>query len=336
MWDAYKNSPLWQTYLDAGVITLDKDGEPYKIGVWNGAQAHTINYRREWESGLAKKRIDELCAMLPLRKAGTVHIDAMHAVPDPGRGETLEQVREGRVQILRYWRDLGVDVTSEFIYREGDAKNDQLIGLMPLAWHFSQTLPEYISRPASLVCGANAADWGKTPDTRDYAELFGYSANAEGIVLNNPVGWQPVLFGEFMRKNLKFLYLNTLERQRALVEPDGIRVEFSGRVETTLRLSDAGYGSPRTFRRGCPMQEGDDLLFPSSWYKNDTAIAYSVSGGTFAYNLSAIMDWEPDRKITIRSLTAAGVSADKTETELKKGMVELRLDKNGAALIETV
>jgi hypothetical protein len=338
MWDAYENSPLWRSYLDAGVITLDKDGEPYKTGIWNNIQAYAVNYRREWESGLAKKRIDELCAMLPVREAGTVHIDAMLAVPDPGHGETLERVQEGRAQILRYWRDIGVDVTSEFIYHEGEGspKRDQLIGLMPLAWHLAQTLPEYIGRPASLICGANAADWYKTSDTKDYAELFGCSANAEALVGERPDDWQPVLFGELMRKNLKFLYLNSLERQRAIVEPDGLRVEFSGRVETTLRFTAEGYKDPRTLRRGCLMQDGDNLLFPSPWYKKDSAIAYSASGGKFEYDLSAIMDWEPDKRIVLRPLTTSGVLADKNITTLRKGRLELELGINGAVLIEAL
>jgi hypothetical protein len=331
MWNAFKNSPLWQAYFDAGLITTDEKGEPVKDRVWAGGQGYTINYKREWESGFAKKRIDELCAMLPIQKAGTVHIDAMVAIADPGHGDTVEQVQEGRRQVIRYWRDLGVDVTSECNYTE--TGNDDLVGLYPLVWTFAQLLDEYIARPASLLCGVMAAGWYKDRRGRINGDLFGYQGCAESIIQQHSKDWQPLLFDDFMQKNIKFLYLNTLERQRAVVESDGVRVQFSDKVETSLLYSDFGIGAPRATRRGKTMQDGDNFLFPAPWYGNDTAIAYSAAGGNFEYDLSAIMDWDADQKVCLRPVTHLGLSEQKEEKDLRLGKVELTLAAGGALLI---
>ena len=62
MQDAYANSPMWETYQQAGVIA--RPGF-----VWGGEQAYLIDYAREWATGLAQKRIDGLCEMLPIQEA---------------------------------------------------------------------------------------------------------------------------------------------------------------------------------------------------------------------------------------------------------------------------
>lgn len=89
MFDAYPNSPLWQTYLDKGLLVTEADGTLQKAGIWNGMQAYCVSYPREWDSGFAQKRIDEICSLLPLQEAGTVHLDAFNCREDPGHGLTL-------------------------------------------------------------------------------------------------------------------------------------------------------------------------------------------------------------------------------------------------------
>lgn len=81
-------------------------------------QCYIISYKQEWDKGFIQKRIDELCEFLPIERAGTIHIDAMHAKADPGHGWTLEDIQVSRNKIVRYWRDKGVDVTTEFLYYE--------------------------------------------------------------------------------------------------------------------------------------------------------------------------------------------------------------------------
>jgi hypothetical protein len=80
MFDAYRDSPLWESYVAQDVIAKDREGR-LLLGevadlpgspVRTNTQVHYISYAREWETGLARRRIDGLLAMLPVRRAGTI------------------------------------------------------------------------------------------------------------------------------------------------------------------------------------------------------------------------------------------------------------------------
>jgi len=329
MYDAYQDSPLWQTYVDKGLICLDKNGELLKAGIWNNQQAYAVSYKREWESGFAKKRIDELCDFLPIKRAGTIHIDALHISIDEGRGATIDDEREARNKICRYWRDLGIDVTSEFLYYETPdwrLSEEQLIGLQPLAYHFSQTLPEYMQRPASLMCGVNSSFRFKQGQSEEIGELFGCSIIGEEIVQPNSPNWKNEFFMEFMKKNLRFLYLNTLERKRAVVTADDVEVEFSEGVTTYLN------GCKMT-KNGVITQDDGNLFMPAEWYKAGAAIAYSEKGGCFTYAADVIMGYAKNEKLCMNKLTPNGISEEKTEYMLQDGKLTVELSANEAIMI---
>ncbi|MES1181981.1 MAG: endo-alpha-N-acetylgalactosaminidase family protein, partial [Flavobacterium sp.] len=47
MIDAYKNSPLWNTYLGKNIIIKNKNGEPIPGEIFDGMQSYQISYARE-------------------------------------------------------------------------------------------------------------------------------------------------------------------------------------------------------------------------------------------------------------------------------------------------
>ncbi len=174
MFDAFEDSPLWKEYLEKDVIAKDVSGQPIKGEVFGDSprmdtQSYQISYAREWELGLAQKRIDDLLAMLPIQKAGTIQIDAFHSMrpvphaypqekhPELSKDDkrispyldySLEREVATQRKIHRYFRDRGVDVTSE-----GSAyalRPDAFIGLQPMAWHYNEPAPGI---PADLYCG---------------------------------------------------------------------------------------------------------------------------------------------------------------------------------------
>jgi hypothetical protein len=89
--DAYQNSPLWQTYVDHDLLQRGADGQLIKGGIWDGDQAYFVCYTREWEAGYTQQRIDKLLTLLPIEKAGTIHVDAFHTSSCPAQGTTREQ-----------------------------------------------------------------------------------------------------------------------------------------------------------------------------------------------------------------------------------------------------
>ena len=89
--DAYTNAPDWQVYLNAGAICRAKDGQPAKYQVFDGEQSYQVNHIKEWEAGLAQKRIRGLVEMIPeLKDAKTIHIDAFFGTKDDFLGTSYK------------------------------------------------------------------------------------------------------------------------------------------------------------------------------------------------------------------------------------------------------
>ena len=170
MLDAYEDSPLWQEYVQKDVIAKDRKGDLIPGEIFDGMQSYQISYAREWECGLAQRRILSLLEMLPeLKEGGTIHIDAFHSLRASGPSEpispylgitTAEEIAAQR-KVFRLFRREGLDVTSEagmYWLRE-----DPFIGLQPMAWHFD--IESFYERdwvgkpsnfnglPANLYCG---------------------------------------------------------------------------------------------------------------------------------------------------------------------------------------
>lgn len=201
MIDASEESPLFQTYLENDVIAKDKSGRPLKgevFGGWVGpdTQSYQISYAREWELGLAQKRIDGLLAMLPIQRAGTIHIDAFHSIVpvrehddtiSPYLGYPIGREIQTQRKIFRYFRDRGVDVTAE-----GAAywlRRDPFVGLQPMAWHFHGIA----ACPPQLYCG--------TP------------MHAEGEIRTDPEQL-PGLIEQFCLKVVPWYYANNTTRTK--------------------------------------------------------------------------------------------------------------------------
>lgn len=161
--DAYEDSPLWPEYLAKDIIAKDKRGAPLKGIVWNGLQSYPLSYAREWETGCAKRRIDGLLHLLPeLQEAHTIHIDAFHTYPplpgesrvegfkgiSPFLGYGPEQECAAQRKTIRYFRDYGLDVTSE---HSTGGRLDGFVGLQPMAWVYEPPAPDL---PPSLYCGS--------------------------------------------------------------------------------------------------------------------------------------------------------------------------------------
>ncbi|MDR1601849.1 MAG: hypothetical protein LBS42_05420, partial [Tannerella sp.] len=150
-----------------------------------------------------------MCEMLPLQKAGTVHIDAFHSwtpyTParspvSPYLGYTVEQESETQKQLFRYWASKGIDVTSE-----GSAflRISSFEGLQPAAWWYSPAAEEYMAWPASYYCGGMGDDKN--------GKLFGSSMHGEEIFRKDPQQLTGFL-NHFCTKTLPWYFLNRLQR----------------------------------------------------------------------------------------------------------------------------
>lgn len=267
MTDAYQDSPLWDTYRNQyDVIARETNGNPKSIGTYNGETAYQINWTREWESGLAKKRIDDLVAMLDLNEVGTVHVDAFIPRADPFHGTTLAQEEEAQRKIFRYWRDLGIDVTSEFT---------QSLGLQPMVWWYGfaddKTAGYFASKSPSLLAGGQFNPNlipGGTAGANALAFQFGESAQHEGNWYSSQ--WEGGYVKDWATKTLPFFFLNAHTRG---ANSSGVQ-NYSGGVVANSNTSTVT-------ENGRVLRSGNDVLMPASWVTGHRElVAYSEVGYT--------------------------------------------------------
>lgn len=312
MLDAQKDSPLWDEYIEKDIIARYEDGQlrDYKWG-------YPICYTAEWEAGLAQRRINRLVEMLPeLKEAGTIHIDAFSTyVPtqdsslaispwhEEKYGWGQEEDEETQRKIFRYWREKGIDVTSEAVswYR-----NDKFIGLQPMAWHFqSLTIQEYMDIPASLYCGGDGGN-----------ALFGNNMQGENIIRNDKETLQG-FSQDFALKTVPFYYLNRLDRisyqDGAVTYSDGVVCSENG---SSMKKGDM------------ILREGNNIFIPALWLEENhkEIIAYSADGYTDKV-------WElPDEfsgaeAVDLYEINLKGLAPVKEAVEVKDNKITLSLGK---------
>ncbi len=195
MFDAYTDSPLWDLYVEKDIVAKDTDGNVIPGKEWGGMVSYQISYTQEWKTGLAQKRIDGIVETIPeLVEGKTIHIDAFlgarpldrEAPISPYLGHTKEQEVATQRKIYRYWRDRGIDVTSEWV---NGFRDDYFVGLQAWTWHGGSAV-EHL--PNELYCTNPMEDarhlggeYGEIPEKylEEFCLLFmpwHYKNNPEG------------------------------------------------------------------------------------------------------------------------------------------------------------
>ncbi len=307
MFDAYEDSPLWDVYVKNDIIARNEDGT-LRAGEWG----YPISYAQEFKTGLAQKRIDSLCQLLPIQKAGTVHIDAFHSwapigKDGPGKapfiqgpispylGFSIEEEIEAQKKIFHYWASKGVDVTSEgatFLRR------DKFAGIQAMAWWVDWSLQDYLDwQPAYYTGGV---------DRRLYGSLFGTSMHGEDRVKRDPntlAGFKE----DFCTKTLVWYYINRLKREFYVQGEDWAQVHFSHGVVSTWK------DEKRTVSQGdFLLVDQNEIFTPALWLPEQPLVAYSRQGYT-AKTWRLPENWENVKKVEIRQIGLAGKNAKKVQ-----------------------
>lgn len=309
MTDAKDTSPLWEEYIEKDVIARNADGSLVEYGFGN-----TINYTREWELGLAQRRIDQLVEMLDgrLERAGTIHIDAYHSYL-PNRpneamspwheekyGYGLEEDVETQRRVYRYWRSKGIDVTAE--HATTNRTEDRFVGLQPMAWYYEMS--DFLTIPASLYCGGDTAS----------ASVFGANSKLESFAKDkeNLTG----LLKDFANKSLVFQFLNSFDR---ISYENGVAVFSDGVTNSGSHIEQDG----RLY------QDGSNLFIPELWMEHREIYAYSEQGYTdMAWTLPA--DWSDVEAVDLYRITLEGLEPVSTDVAVEEGILTLTLPADTA------
>lgn len=322
MFDAYEDSPLWDVYVENNIIARNVDGS-LREGEWG----YPISYVQELKTGYAQKRIDSLCALLPLADAGTIHIDAFHSwapigEKGPGQGPfiqgpispylgfSVEDETNAQKEIFKYWASKGVDVTSEgatFL------RQDKFAGLQPMAWWVDWTLEDYMKWPASFYSGGI--------DKRDFGLLFGTSMHGEDIAMRDPEN----LSGfkkDFCTQTLVWYYLNRLDRLFYVKQDQQAKVQFSDKVMAVLEDNKLTIG-----KDGFVLVDENEVFVPVLWMEGMNIIAYSENGYKGkVWNLPS--NWSSVKEIDAYEITINGLkSIGTSEVEISQISLDLRIDQ---------
>ena len=298
--DAYSDTPCYPELVKTNSLSNNKEGKPAVIEVFNGRDAFKVSYKGYYESGLFKKNWDRFCEVTPVREAGTVHLDNFCIAQSLNPYTSVEDESEARNKMLDYIQSLGIDVTTEYTYRELEWRADSpthpirklyatavnplpegrfedapihTLGRIPSSWWTSgMTIDDCMKIPASIYSG-------HLTDKKLLDTFYGI-VHGEDIWRkygNNPDDWSGEFIKQFCTLQLPYFYLNHSDRLNYTEDDEGYTVYFSDGIVSTGK-------SCRIEKNGIVIKDGNDVLLPLD-YERKIFIAYSENGRTGEWNI---------------------------------------------------
>jgi hypothetical protein len=323
MYDAYASSPLWEEYIAKDVIARDRRGRLFVRGeTYHDETAYSVSYTREWQEGLAQRRIDRLLEMLPeLVDGQTIHIDAFHsgwkgrptspwhALPEHGGITTQDEIETQR-KIFKYWRSKRIDVTSEGM--EAD-----FIGLQSMIWWYHRS-PRWQMKVPEQLCAR-----GRTTHRKRHDFRFGSSMHGEEIFVKDRENL-PGFLEQFCEMALPWLYLSQLDR---------LHLSLSGKLTYSDGVTAGWEKLRRVIRKDdLILRHGDDLFVPALWCESKTIIAYSRLGAAEReWILPA--DWSAVQQVDINAITLSGLILLEKSKKIDGHRIRLSLEPGQAVAI---
>ncbi len=298
--DAYTQTPCFPALVKGNAVVKNKDGEPTPIEVFNGRDGYKISYKGYYESGLFKELWDRFCAATPVREAGTVHLDNFCIAQSLNPYTSVEDEDAARNKMLDYMQSLGIDVTTEYTYRELEWRADsrehpigkfyqtvvdplpkgswqdapiRTLGRIPASWWTSNlTAQDCMEIPPALYSG-------HLTDPALLRVFYG-AMHGEDIWMKHGIqteNWAPEFLRQFCTLQLPYFYLNRLERRQLEKDGDEYTVVFSGGVKSCGREESIS-------KNGIVLKKGGDVLLPLD-AKAQVFIAYSEKGKSGEWNI---------------------------------------------------
>lgn len=272
--DAYPVSPLWDEYVANDLILRRRLTGALKItGRWNGRKCYQVRFKHELESGMFAKRVERLLELLPIAEAKTVNVDAFFV--RCGKDTTIADERIGRRKMVEYLNQRGIDVTSEFIYREHDGGRrphrgkSEAIGLIAAYWWLAVWKEDLLRyKPEEIAGGRQNRNLVRD---KGVEWLFYGNQQAEQDIKDMNSVWQPNFVKDFVTYTLPYYFIAAHERisitgsgnGRVAHHADGVSVAIKGK---------------QIVQNGLLLKDGDDCCLPTHWIEGGY-MAYSAKDG---------------------------------------------------------
>lgn len=329
--DAYDNAPSFSDFIKADALIRKKNGKPHAIENYNGRKCYKTCHKAYWESGLFKRQFDRFVDTFPfIAEAGTIHVDNFQCYKNYAPYVSIKEMQDARRKMIEYVHSKGIDITSEFTYKESENLPNRPIfglprdhfskyphdtlGLIPLSWWcYRMTEKELIETPPQLYCAGEFRE-------RVWNSIFYGNMHGEDIISKNNQNWADDFIYRFATYQVPGHFLNSLKRTRISGKFNNKFCEFSDSV--------ISYAKGRKItKNGNIIKDGDTLFLPLV-HKEKQYIAYSSKGDFRAWDI-----FENDvSKAKIYRITEKGNKFVK-EAKISNNKIELQIEPKTALLV---
>lgn len=279
--DAYDNAPSFNDFVKAGALIRKKNGKPHAIERYNGRKCYKTCHKGYWESGLFKRQFDRFVDTFPfIAETGTIHVDNFQCYKNYSPSVSIKEMQDARRKMIEYVKSRGIDITSEFTYKESNSLPNRpifglprdhfksapmdTVGLIPLSWWcYRMTEKELVDTPPQIYCGGEFRE-------KIYNNIFYGNMHGEDIVNKDNKNWANDFIYRFATYQVPGHFLNSHKR---------ISIKGKGRHKY-CEFSDGviSFGKEkRITQNGTIIKDGDNLCIPLI-QKEGTYIAYSKNG----------------------------------------------------------
>lgn len=279
--DAYDNAPSFDDFVKAGALIRKKNGKPHAIERYNGRKCYKTCHKAYWESGLFKRQFDRFIETFPfIAETGTIHVDNFQCYKNYSPYVSIKEMQNARRKIIEYVKSKGIDITSEFTYKENEklpnrpifglprdhfkSSSMDTLGLIPLSWWcYRMTDKELTEIPPQLYCGGEFRE--KILNNIFYGNMHG-----EDIIKKSNKNWADDFIYRFATYQIPGHFLNSHKRIQINGKGNKKYCEFSDGV---ISFADGR----KITENGNIIKDGDTLFMPII-QKKSTYIAYSRNG----------------------------------------------------------
>lgn len=330
--DAYDNAPSFGEFVKNNALIRKKNGKIDPIENYNGRKCYKTCLKAYWETGLFKKMFDRFIETFPfIAETGTIHVDNFQCYKNYAPYISIREMQDARREMIKYVHNKGIDITSEFTYKENDSLPNKpifglprdhfrketmdTVGLIPLSWWcYRMTEKELVETPPSVYCGGEFRE-------KKYNKLLYGNMHGEDIVTKENNNWAEDFIYRFATYQVPCHFLNSHKRLAINGKGSNLSCIFSDGIVSYAK------GEKITLNNKL-IKDGDTLFLPFV-HKEKQYIAYSVKGDIRIWDI-------PEKNLKSAKIYRISENGNKLikEIEVLNNKIELFIKPKTALLIK--
>ena len=330
--DAYDNAPSFGEFVKNNALIRKKNGKIDPIENYNGRKCYKTCLKAYWETGLFKKMFDRFIETFPfIAETGTIHVDNFQCYKNYAPYISIREMQDARREMIKYVHNKGIDITSEFTYKENDSLPNKpifglprdhfrketmdTVGLIPLSWWcYRMTEKELVETPPSVYCGGEFRE-------KKYNKLLYGNMHGEDIVIKENNNWAEDFIYRFATYQVPCHFLNSHKRLAINGKGSNLSCIFSDGIVSYAK------GEKITLNNKL-IKDGDTLFLPFV-HKEKQYIAYSVKGDIRIWDI-------PEKNLKSAKIYRISENGNKLikEIEILNNKIELFIKPKTALLIK--